>query len=1308
MACRGTPSGQSSRKRVGLAALTLALLVLGVAPGVAEAFVYWGNYGNGQPRVEGASGATLGRANNDNTGSSTFVGGAGVNYPIGVAVNSSHIYWVNEGAPTAPVGRMSIGRANLNNTGVNPDFIIPSVRPTGVAVDGTYIYYTQVDGKIVRAPLDQSSGPQTIVSGLGVLWGVAVDSNYVYWAEPDQDRIGRIRRDLTGGQEDGWLTGLQEPRGVAVNGTHIFWSNSGFGFPNAGSIGRARLDGGDFTNAFVFPNGNLNTDRPCGVAVDSTYIYWANNGPGAGGGTTIGRATLAGDPVNANVSASIEKDFVQGAIAPCGVAVDGNFEAPLPGPSVSTLPASNVQQFSAQLNGTVRPNNAATTYHFEYGRDTNFGSRVPATEVPVGSGSSFVSVSQPLPEPDAFAETRYYYRIVATNADGVRTGLTQTFETARLPDPQNTSPPVVSGNAEIESTLTCSPGTWTDLQSANSLSYQWLRSGTAIPGQTGTTYKTTAQDADKIIQCGVTGEGFKNRRAFALSNRIAMPSLQQNIIVSGVEVTQGIQLNGCSGCIGSLPSRDQGNQTRRAKVRYQGLRMAQNKITYVRVFADYTRPRAGGPPLRNPNARLEVYDASGKHVWTALPASKPASLERVGGDGRIAVNGFRRVFPSASFNFALPAGLMRSNRFSFRAIVAPPNADPETPQNCTGCEGNIFDLEDVPFKETRRLEIKPVRFRINGSEPSASESEVFGTSQTLMPLDVDIAGYARSIAIEPAGTDDQKKAQVQSQLLIWAVQSNLLLHQPVGVYDRSTAGFGAATANEFYAYGGALPRAPIVSGGERQITSVMHELGHTVGRKHADAVCGGNSDGQRGEVLAPGNEEGRLNGFGFDPRGWNRGDPKSSPRVFANGLNGNYYDFMSYCGNIFNNVSETSADKPEHWIGPESWNHMLDLPLGGAIGARHKRGLTTRASAAGSRSLLAVATVDRSGAASISHVAPGDAQRLTPTPGTQFAVALLDASGKLLASTPATDAGTGEVLAATLPFNSAGRTLVLFRNGIPVALRARSANPPKVSFSSPRAGAKVGGKSTTVVSWKAGDADKNPLLASVDYSFDGGKTWQVVASNVRGNSTRIPSRYLSASKQGALRIRVNDGFDVGTETVRRLRAAGAPPRVRILSAPKGKIRADAPVILDGSAFDDRGNALKGKGLRWFAGKKSLGTGEEVHVHALPAGTKRLRLVAKDSSGRTREAVARVGLISVRPIFLEFKAPTRVKKSARSVKLRLASSLPAVFKIAGKRHSLDRKARTITVKVKPASKDLSVPYTLTSGGKTTRGTLKAKR
>jgi surface antigen len=63
------------------------------------------------------------------------------------------------------------------------------------------------------------------------------------------------------------------------------------------------------------------------------------------------------------------------------------------------------------------------------------------------------------------------------------------------------TPPTVSGVAQVDQPLTASPGSWTP---AGSLGYQWLVGGKPIDGATGTAYTPTPADLHKSIAIQVT------------------------------------------------------------------------------------------------------------------------------------------------------------------------------------------------------------------------------------------------------------------------------------------------------------------------------------------------------------------------------------------------------------------------------------------------------------------------------------------------------------------------------------------------------------------------------------------------------------------------------------------------------------------------------------------------------------------------------------------------------------------------------------------------------------------------------------
>jgi hypothetical protein len=95
-------------------------------------------------------------------------------------------------------------------------------------------------------------------------------------------------------------------------------------------------------------------------------------------------------------------------------------------PTVVTGAASDITTATAQMNGSVNPNGSATTYYFEYGPTTAYGSATVAQSA--GSGTSLVAVNSPLT--GLTASTVYHYRLVAQNASGMVQGSDVSFTTS--------------------------------------------------------------------------------------------------------------------------------------------------------------------------------------------------------------------------------------------------------------------------------------------------------------------------------------------------------------------------------------------------------------------------------------------------------------------------------------------------------------------------------------------------------------------------------------------------------------------------------------------------------------------------------------------------------------------------------------------------------------------------------------------------------------------------------------------------------------------------------------------------------------
>jgi hypothetical protein len=92
-------------------------------------------------------------------------------------------------------------------------------------------------------------------------------------------------------------------------------------------------------------------------------------------------------------------------------------------PSALSSNATAVAATTATLNGSVNPHGLSTSYYFEYGTSTLFGSTTPVLSA--GSGSSAVPVAANIA--GLVAGSTYYFRLVATNSDGTSRSSARTF-----------------------------------------------------------------------------------------------------------------------------------------------------------------------------------------------------------------------------------------------------------------------------------------------------------------------------------------------------------------------------------------------------------------------------------------------------------------------------------------------------------------------------------------------------------------------------------------------------------------------------------------------------------------------------------------------------------------------------------------------------------------------------------------------------------------------------------------------------------------------------------------------------------------
>ncbi len=299
---RRRPQREPRRARPTFWALALAALLLPATAAEAN-FVYWTNQ----------DGTSIGRAKLNGTGvDDNFI--AGLTQPKGIATDSRYIYWMQGGASDA-----TIGRANLDGSGVNTSFIPHQAGMEaggGLAITPSHgIYWANATNTIGHANLDGTNADPDFITGPSASnCGLATDADFVYWLNGGPSRLNRAA--LGGGSQIvDFVPDTDSSCGLGTFKGFIYYG------AESGRVGRVDASGGlpaepDFVTASPGP------DPLCGMGVTSQFLFWGN--PGA---ATIGRANLNGKQVKSGL--------IEGASSPC---------------MVTAAPANKVTVTSVRLN----------------------------------------------------------------------------------------------------------------------------------------------------------------------------------------------------------------------------------------------------------------------------------------------------------------------------------------------------------------------------------------------------------------------------------------------------------------------------------------------------------------------------------------------------------------------------------------------------------------------------------------------------------------------------------------------------------------------------------------------------------------------------------------------------------------------------------------------------------------------------------------------------------------------------------------------------------------------------------------------
>lgn len=181
-------------------------------------------------------------------------------------------------------------------------------QPAGIAVDSSNVYWTDTwDNQVLKVA--KSGPPKTVLANYDTTDVIGTDGTNVYW----HTGIQIARCSVTPGPTTVWVPNQNDAvPSLIVDTTFVYWVNQGVGVPGDGGITyNGSVVGAAKATGTVSPNA-IQQNLPVALTVDNNFLYWTNQGMGSDG--AVRKILKSGGSV-LDVSPMIPSK-------PCGIAVN--------------------------------------------------------------------------------------------------------------------------------------------------------------------------------------------------------------------------------------------------------------------------------------------------------------------------------------------------------------------------------------------------------------------------------------------------------------------------------------------------------------------------------------------------------------------------------------------------------------------------------------------------------------------------------------------------------------------------------------------------------------------------------------------------------------------------------------------------------------------------------------------------------------------------------------------------------------------------------------------------------------------------